>query len=55
LFEGTIKFNLDPWNRTSDEELEELVDRFGLKDLVAHEMQDGTSCPVLEMQVKREG
>ncbi len=55
MFEGTIRFNLDPWNEIPDEELEDLVTRFGLKDLVAHEMQDGTTCPVLEMEVKSEG
>ena len=55
LFEGTIRFNLDPWSERSNKELDELVDKFGLKDLVAQELQDGTICNVLEMKVEREG
>ena len=47
LFEGTIRFNLDPWSERSNKELDELVDKFGLKDLVAQELQDGTICNVI--------
>lgn len=38
LFEGTVRFNLDPWKEKSDEELNFLADKFGLTEIVAQEL-----------------
>jgi len=38
LFEGTVRFNLDPWNDYSDEYLNSLAEKFGLTEIVAQEL-----------------
>lgn len=41
LFIGTIRQNLDPENQCSDEEILDLMEEAGLKDLITNKMQDG--------------
>lgn len=39
LFTGTIRFNLDPYNQHSDEEIEQLIKKAGLQELLDKESE----------------
>ena len=41
LFTGTLRFNLDPFREHSSAEIEELLARAGLTDLLAREPEEG--------------
>jgi len=40
IFNGNLRFNIDPKHEVSDEKLYDLIEQVGLKDLLAHEKHD---------------
>ena len=49
IFKGTVRFNIDPWNQAEQKELETLVVKFGLQELMGEEVSNG-GC-VLEVEI----
>lgn len=49
IFKGTVRFNIDPWNQAEQKELETLVVKFGLKELIGEEVSND-GC-VLEVEI----